>query len=256
MVATGFILYLPDRHLARAAGRADSGRQGDAQLRSAVRLPHRPDLAHGRRASVARGVPDRHEHLHRARSARRSSGTSTRSSTRSCSASSDRRPPGPSRCSPTSGRSPLHSCVMGLDLLCVGASRRPAVGPHETAPARAPARAADRHRRRCPGRATVEFGERIAWLNSARILAMPLPGRPPTWTTSCCCVGVVIMALHALAGAAAGAAAAARPARRPAPEPLLALARATCRAGSTARCVVSPPAGPCWRRAAGRAARD
>lgn len=27
-----------------------------------------------------------------------------------------------------------------------------------------------------PGRATVEFGERTAWLNSARILAIPLPG--------------------------------------------------------------------------------
>jgi len=27
-----------------------------------------------------------------------------------------------------------------------------------------------------PGRATVEFGERLAWLNSARLLAVPLPG--------------------------------------------------------------------------------
>jgi hypothetical protein len=27
-----------------------------------------------------------------------------------------------------------------------------------------------------PGRATVEFGERVAWLNSARLLAVPLPG--------------------------------------------------------------------------------
>ncbi len=58
MVATGFILFFPIVDLALPAGRADSRRQGDAQLRSAVRVPHRPDLAHGRRASGAGVVPD------------------------------------------------------------------------------------------------------------------------------------------------------------------------------------------------------
>jgi Zn-dependent protease with chaperone function len=32
-----------------------------------------------------------------------------------------------------------------------------------------------------PGRTTIEFGERVAWLNSARILAVPLPGGFQLW---------------------------------------------------------------------------
>ena len=68
----------------------------------------------------------------------------------------------------------VHSCTMGLILyawvshinLPSGPARRRLLALLLTLPLLTAA---------IPGRATVEFGERLAWFNSARWLAIPLP---------------------------------------------------------------------------------